>query len=89
MSFKTKSEASYGAYGYYSTSDNVVDSKLFLEDLHEEFNKRKNITLWFVSNCASKTRNKFVTDLSIKTDVRLFLHNLINFFEIEIFNVII
>ena len=71
MSYKSKSEASYGAYGFYSTSDKIVDSNSFIEDLEKDFSYRKNVTLWFVSNCVSKSRNKFVTTLSLSTDVSL------------------
>ena len=70
MSYKLKSEASHGTYGFYSTNEKIIDSKSFMEDLKKEFNSRKTTALWFVSNCDSIGRNIFVTRLSQRTEVK-------------------
>jgi glycoprotein 3-alpha-L-fucosyltransferase len=56
ISFHGSSEASYCAYGCYKKLDARIPEPHFKQFVKEEFKKRKNQCLWFVSNCGAKFR---------------------------------
>ena len=77
QSYKIESEASYGAYGYYARLGEDMSDEAFLKRVNNNFEKRKSNSLWFVSNCGSKIRNKFAVDLSMNSNV--YFHELLIF----------
>lgn len=66
ISYKKESEVSYCAYGCYREKPTKITSEKFKSYLKQEFVKRKNSSLWFISNCASDFRNRFSAGLSLK-----------------------
>jgi len=68
ISYLFESEASYGAYGTFQRSkENWTISRV-----KREFKERKSTSIWFVSNCNSKYRNRLVPELSKFTDVQIY-----------------
>ena len=62
VTFYAKSEVPSFAYGGFVNVEND-DTLITIETINQEFKKRSNIASWFVSNCASTTRNKFASKL--------------------------
>jgi len=56
VSFHASSEASYCAYGCYKKLDTSLSEQHFKQFVKEEFKKRHNQCVWFVSNCGAKYR---------------------------------
>lgn len=72
MSHYYNSEASYCTYGCYERRKVIRNVLKFDEVIKKEFNRRSSKIVWFVSNCASKFRNKFVPELSKYTPVKIY-----------------
>ena len=72
MSYKRPSEASYCAYGCYRKLKKITKHNTFVERIRMKFLKRKSNSLWFVSNCGSKYRNRFVSELSQHASVSIY-----------------
>ena len=62
MTFYQTSEVWNFAYGGIVNAEKN-DILITSEIINEEFNKRSNSAIWFVSNCGSKIRNKFASEL--------------------------
>ena len=64
LSYKYSSEVSYCSYGCFIERENIIDETLLKKLIKIDYSKRKNSALWFLSNCASHSRNSFVIKLS-------------------------
>ena len=63
ISFSTKSEVSRCTYGCFKQHNEDNDNNI-LKEIKNEFSKRSNSALWFVSNCKSSYRLKYALKLS-------------------------
>ena len=77
ISFKTESEASLGAYGYYSSKSETMSEQEFENLVENNFNSRAFSSVWIVSNCVSTIRNQFAVDLATYSPVNNFLLNIL------------
>ncbi|CAF0723537.1 unnamed protein product [Brachionus calyciflorus] len=66
LSFKTDAEIFEGSYGFFLPNKHISESDLirYKEEIHENFVKRENAILWFVSNCKSKLRSRVALEIS-------------------------
>ncbi|CAF1057626.1 unnamed protein product [Adineta ricciae] len=56
ISYRTSAEASIGAYGLTIVKDKPWSSEQFNSWIDEQFTKKHNQAVWFVSNCSPKKR---------------------------------
>ena len=63
ISFYRNSEASLFAYGGTTLTDDQRTYDEFIQKMKNDFEKRKNSAVWFVSNCQSQNRLKFANEL--------------------------
>lgn len=63
MSYKLNSEVSIGTYGLFQQRELTWSVPDYNRWIQEQFNRRQNGALWFVSNCAAKERLKYYNDL--------------------------
>jgi len=68
ISYLYESEASYASYGTYQKSK----EEWTMTRIEKEFMERSDNSIWFVSNCNSKYRNRFVPKLSQFTNVNIY-----------------
>ena len=71
LSYKYESEASYCAYGCF-TNQSKINRKNFKNDIKIEFLKRRNNSIWFVSNCFSESRINYTACLSLKSPITVY-----------------
>lgn len=76
ISFHASSEASYCAYGCYKKLDASLSEQHFKQFVKEEFKKRKNQCVWFVSNCGAKFRINYAIEFA--DNFPLFVHGKCN-----------
>lgn len=65
LSYNSMAEISFCTYGCLTKSDSVFNESLFQNFVKDEFKRRKNKALWFVSNCNAKARLDFVEKLAL------------------------
>ncbi|RNA30778.1 alpha-(1-3)-fucosyltransferase C-like [Brachionus plicatilis] len=72
ISYNSMSEASFCTYGCLTKSDLEIGSSNFDKFVLDQFSRRKNKILWFVSNCAAKKRLKVVEKLSLYNNIEIY-----------------
>ena len=94
LSFKTDSEVYQGSYGFFHFNSQLTSKDLvnFKKDIYlNNFEKRINAILWFVSNCNSKERLQVALNISkyytVSFEINIFLSFIHKYAHLKLKNI--